>query len=403
MRVIPATVALLLSLTVSAQDAGAPPVPEAPPEPLPPSLAFMPDVSFTGTAALAAYSATSQDDIARSQAGAEDPRTNGLSLQQLELAIGKELESVFRVDGALALRGGRVEVDEAYASTLSGTLPYRFQARVGKFATRFARLNVVHPHGWELVDQPFALTRLFGPAGNRAVGMELVHTIPLDWGPFVEAKNKPVLEILGSVTDAGTVGATRSFAGAREGFVAQNPLHLQYTLAVLQFLALGNSSVYSGVSVAVGPNRQTDTSLTTLVAGNLQVDHRLAAVPGSTLTLQAEAFLRLRALANDVLWRDWSGVASVAWRSGEHWGAAVRYELGTPARGPGDTFVVDFLDPYWTANRHRASASLTYWPNESTRVRAQLSLDFPRWEHQPLVAVFLTFAFAIGTHRLGVR
>lgn len=363
-------------------------------------LALTPDLAFVADFALAAFSAPTAAEAARWEGGAQDPRASGFNLQQLELAFGKELKPLFRVDGALVFRRGRFDVDEAYATTLGDALPYAIHARIGKLATRVSRLNIAHAHTWDFVDQPFSLTRFFGPLGNRAVGLELSHVVPLDRGPFVRALVKPYLELVGSVTDAGAAGATRSFAGEAEGFSVRSPLDLQYTLAALQQLVPSSStSVVWQLSMASGPNAAAELSRSTVFGGDLQVDWRPSSWGGSSkLTLLAEGLLRVRDLGTEML-RDWTGYASLGWRS-PAWGMALRYELGTPARGGAGGAASDALDPDWIANRHRFSGSVTVWPTELARIRAQLSLDFPRWQTQPNLAGFVAFEFAVGAHEL---
>jgi hypothetical protein len=113
---------------------------------------------------------------------------------------------------------------------------------------------------------------------------------------------------------------------------------------------------------------------------------------------QAEMLLRTRDLTEGQLLRDWSGYALVSWDFREQWAAALRYELGTPARGRGGVLADDYLDPYWTRGRQRVAGSVTYRPNEFSRFRAQLSADFAGWEDQPNVAGFVAFEFSIGAH-----
>jgi hypothetical protein len=62
-------------------------------------------------------------------------------------------------------------------------------------------------------------------------------------------------------------------------------------------------------------------------------------------------------------------------------------------RNPGD-----YLDPYWTDRRHRASANVTFWPSEFSRIRLQGSADVIGWESRTNLAVFLAFEVAIGAH-----
>jgi hypothetical protein len=143
------------------------------------------------------------------------------------------------------------------------------------------------------------------------------------------------------------------------------------------------------------PQRDTDVWGTDLylkfrpISGGTDGSH-------TVVSLQAEALYRRRQVPDAVL-ADVSGYAQVLWRFAQRWGVAGRYEYGSAADSVvGDAD--DALDPEWTRGRHRVSGNVTFWPTEFSRLRAQLSVDDPRWMPDPIVAAFVAVELAVGAH-----
>ncbi|HET6610953.1 MAG TPA: zinc-regulated TonB-dependent outer membrane receptor, partial [Kofleriaceae bacterium] len=340
-----------------------------------------PDISLILDVALASFS-----DDAPLQAGDHDPKASGFSLQQAELALTRAVDPYFKVNANIVFTEEGVEVEEAYGSTLA--LPWNLKARVGKFLTQAGRINPTHPHTWAFVDQPFILSRLFGGEGNSGVGAELSYLTPLPW----------YVEIIGSMTDAAGAESARSFYGATDLGVS-SPVDLQATLAIKQFFDVSpNWSVLWGLSALTGPNSTGPDNRTDIAATDLYIKYRPITHQSYTIvSLQAEWFFRRRGLGADRL-IDQGGYAQLFYRFAKEWGAAARYELGTPAKDSAGDVGADYLDPEWTAARHRVTAALTFWPTEFSRIRAQGSVDLPQWRDDPIWAGFLAFEFSIGAH-----
>jgi hypothetical protein len=152
------------------------------------------------------------------------------------------VDPYFRFDANIVFALDGVEVEEAYATTLD--LPWQLQARAGQFLTRFGRLNATHPHSWDFVDQPFALTRVFGGEGNRGLGVELSWLTPLPW----------YVELLASTTQLAGEETARSFR-RDDDLEVNGLLDFEYVTALKQFFPLGdNWSLAWGLSGAFGPN-----------------------------------------------------------------------------------------------------------------------------------------------------
>jgi len=320
------------------------------------------------------------------QTGGHDPQRTGFNLQQLELAIGRTVDPYFRFDGNIVFAQFGVEIEEAYATTLS--LPAQLQVRAGQFLTRFGRINPTHVHSWDFVDQPLAVGRIFGSEGNRGLGAELSWLAPLPW----------YAELVGSATSANGQATARSFYGNRDLGV-RSPLDLQLTGALKQFFEISEDvSILWGLSAASGPNPAGNQTFTHVYGTDLYVKYRPLRDTGwMSLALQAEANWRRRQVVGDVL-SDVTGYAQVVYRWHQQWSAAVRTEVGAPAVGLSGQVVSDPLDPSWTDVRHRHSANLTFYPTEFSRIRLQGSMDVPTWEDRPRYAAFLAFEVVVGAH-----
>ncbi|NMO18994.1 zinc-regulated TonB-dependent outer membrane receptor [Pyxidicoccus fallax] len=340
------------------------------------------DLSFILDVAAAGFS--SKEPL---QGGAHDPTRNGFNLQQLELSIGSVVDPYFRFDSNIVFSQFGVEIEEAYGTTLA--LPYNLQVRAGQFLTRFGRINPTHPHAWDFVDQPFAASRIFGGEGNRGLGTELSWLTPLPW----------YVELIGSLTDASGEATARSFLGS-SGDRVLSPLDLQALGAVKQFFPLTDDlSLMWGLSAATGPNPTGYRNRTDIFGTDIYLRYRPITDGGNPtlITFTAEGYYRRRQVPDDVL-TDFNTYAQAAWRFDQRWATALRYELGTPARGENGAEVTDPLDPDWTEDRQRISANVTFWPTEFSRLRLQGATDRVGWRESPDYSVFLALELVTGAH-----
>jgi hypothetical protein len=340
-----------------------------------------PDLSFIADFALAYFS---EDE--HLQSGGHDPRENGFNLQQLELSVGAAVDPYFRFDSNIVFSLFGVELEEAHATTLA--LPAQLQLRAGLFLTRFGRINPMHPHAWDFVDQPFAIGRVFGAEGNRGLGTELSWLSPLPW----------YVEVVVSVTDAGGEGTARSFYGA-EDLGVESPFDLQYTAALKQFFPLGDDwSLAWGLSAATGPNPTGRDNRSEVYGSDVYLKWRpITFQSDQYVALHSEWLYRRRQVPEAVL-QDVNGFASVVFRFARRWAVAGRYEYGSPAVDVGFDEVPDYLDPEWQGGRTRVSLDTTFWPTEFSRLRLQGSADVPEWANEPIWATFLALEVVIGAH-----
>lgn len=359
-----AAAALVLGLPampVLAQTPAAPSSPELvalPPAPPRPGGLMNPELGLVLDTALAGYS-----DPAPLPGGAHDPQGPGFSLQLLELTAGAAVDPYWRFDSALLFSAHGAEIEEAYGTTTA--LPFNLQARAGQFLTRFGRFNATHPHAWDFVDQPLVFTKFFGGEGNRGPGAELSWLMPWPWyAEWVIAGNQ--------------------VAGEEPADGSEPPAGVQLTGALKQFWPLGEDwSVAWGLSAAQGG----PVAGTELYGSDLYLKYRPVEAGRGSLALHAEVLARRRAgLAGDM-----GGLVGLTWRLDPSWSLGARYELvGGVANDP--------AAPEWTGDRQRATAQVTWWASEFSRLRLQGSADMPSWRSGPVYAVFLTSELVVGAH-----
>jgi hypothetical protein len=190
----------------------------------------------------------------------------------------------------------------------------------------------------------------------------------------------------------------RSFFGA-EDLGVESPLSLLYVAAVKQFHPLSdNWSLSWGISSALGPNSTGRDNRTDVYGTDLYIKYRPITEQSFTVvSLQTEWFYRRRQVPERLL-QDINGYAELFWRFQERFATAARYEYGSAVVDADfEVFESDPLDPDWTRARHRASANITFFPTEFSKLRLQASRDIPRWR-DGIWAAFLAAEVALGAH-----
>ena len=363
-------------------DRAAAPPPPAPPPSIPvPNVvaravaAMNPAISFIADFALAAFSSDNR------QIGGHDPYQNGFNLQALEMSASADVDPYFRFDAHIVFGHDGVEVEEAYATTHA--LPGNLQVRAGQFLTRFGRINASHPHTWDFVDQPLVIGKMMGGDGNRGLGAEISWLTPLPW----------YTELVVSESQAGGASTAASFFGP-DDLGVKNLADLETTIAVKQFHALSPDwSLAMGLSAALGPNPTFRGAESVVVGGDLYLKYRpITRQSATVVSLTAEVLSRRRETVHGIL-ADSGLYAQLVWRFAERWTTGARYDFVTGVRG-------DYIaaDQDWVSARHRATADLTFYPTEFSRLRVQGSADVPTWLSTPIYAAFLALEVAVGAH-----
>ena len=337
-----------------------------------------PSVSVIADLALAWFSSGEHH-----QRGGHDPTETGFNLQQLELSFQAAVDPYFRFDANIVFSLFGVEVEEAYGTTLS--LPWNLQVRAGQFLTRFGRLNNTHPHSWDFADQPLLHGKLFGGDGQRGLGIELSALLPLPW----------YVEVVTTAMMAGGGATMRSFFG-NDGGEVDNVDDLFYLVALKQFFDLSRDwSLAWGMSAAFGPNATGRGNRSEIYGTDLYLKWRPITYGSyQAISLQTEWMLRRRQVPGGVL-QDFGGYAQLVWRLARRWAVGLRYDFLSGVRD-------DYLDPEEGDHEHRATAAVTFWPTEFSRLRLQYSADLPRWRpggfEDTVHALFLTLELVAGAH-----
>lgn len=333
-----------------------------------------PDMALILDTALAAFSVDEP-----LQGGGHDPTRSGFNFQQLELSIRSNVDPYFRFDANLVFSPFGVEVEEAYASTLS--LPLGLKARAGQFLTRLGRLNGTHPHAWSFVDQPIVLSKFVGGEGNRGLGAELAWLTPLPW----------YSELFFSANNADGECCARSYYGA-DDLGVHSPADLMLTGAFKQFFTLGDDlGILWGLSTQLGPNPSGQGNHSALVGTDLYLKYQPGkSIRRSSLALTLELLQRSRQLPG-VLLIDYGGYLQLVWQATPHLETGIRAERVTGLEA-------DPLDPDWTTARSRYSAQVTWKPSHFSRLRLQGSVDWPEWLESPVYAGILALEVTAGAH-----
>jgi hypothetical protein len=332
--------------------------------------AAVPDIALILDFALAAFS-----DDEPLETGDHDPSETGFNLQQLEMSLGSNVDPYFRLDANLVFSLEGVEVEEAYATTLS--LPLDLQVRAGQFLTRFGRINPTHPHSWSFVDQPLVIGKFLGPDGSRGLGAETSWLSPLPW----------YVELVASATQPESEHEDVSAAEEEARGGIHDAGDLVYTLALKQFFPFGPDwSLSWGLSAQLGPSEAEHR--TDIYGTDLYLRWRpTKSTDRTAVSLQAEALYRRRDESGEQL-SDWGGYAQLVWDVDPEWQVGARYER------------VSGLDedPEWPDVRQRTSVQATWLPSHFSRLRLQGEYDRPAWRDEPIWAGFLALEVVAGAH-----
>ena len=388
-----------------ARELGAPPpAPTAPPSRAPAPLTLVSSASGKNYLnlsldALVAGGASTEPDVPTLEPGGHDPAQRGFTVQNVEMVLEGAVDPYFRGQANVILfitpeGETEVELEEAFATTSS--LPHNLQVKVGQYFTEFGRLNPMHPHTWDFVDQPLANGRMFGPDGLRSAGVRISWLMPT---PFYSEAYLSVQNGHGeTLTSFGSVAGETVFGRPIKDRPVQS---LDDLLTVPRYAAsfdlTGSQTILVGASAAYGPNgagQEGDTRIHGADAfWKWKPPRANRGFP--FVKVQAEWMARsyhasaAPALAADTF-HDHGAYAQVVWGFRPMWTVGARYD--TVGGDPGD----DPLDPAHES-RHRASANLTWFPTEYSKIRFQYDLD-GREVSRDAHSVWLQFEFLLGAH-----
>ncbi|MEZ4700450.1 MAG: hypothetical protein R2834_08975 [Rhodothermales bacterium] len=141
--------------------------------------------------------------------------------------------------------GYEFELEEAFLTTLS--LPFRLQARAGKFRSAFGKINRLHPHALPYIDTPSVYANFLGDEGLNDQGLSVSWLLP----------NPRFFQDL-------TVEVTRG-PGENVSYVKSDSDRLLYVGHLKNFWDLSaDATLEVGFSGAAGPN---EAGFTTWLGG----------------------------------------------------------------------------------------------------------------------------------------
>lgn len=378
--------------------------------------------------ALVAAGASTASDIEKLQLGGHDPKQRGFTVQNLEAVFDGKVDPYFRGQANVVLQidphgDTTIEAEEAYLETMA--LPWNLQARAGQFFSEFGRLNPMHPHTWDFVDQPLVNGRFFGEDGLRSAGARLSWLVPT---PFYSELFLAVQNSQG--------GTAFSFRNGHEGepFLGRPssergvkaPGDLLFVPRYVASFNLSDSqTLVAGASAAVGPNSSGSNTGTQIYGVDLfwkwKPAHQHAGFP--FVTWQTEGMLRrfragafdwdrngngtadpgelldsttqLPALLPRETLTDYGVYSQVSYGFRKGWVTALRGDYVFPEK---KGLYESIASPdAGRASRWRISPNLTYYPSEYSKIRLQYNLDHRNGigdDH----SVWLQMEFLLGAH-----
>jgi hypothetical protein len=368
---------------------------------------------------LFAAGGSTASDIGALQGGAHDPSQRGFTVQNIEATFDGVVDPYLRAQASLIYQispagESTFEVEEAFMESLS--LPGNLQLKAGQFFTEFGRLNAMHPHAWDFVDQPLVNSRFLGGDGLRNPGVRLSWLVPTPYYSelFLAVQNSQG-ETAASFRDGdGTVDTARHGRILNPGGVrALNDLLFtpRYTAS---FELSGNQTLLVGASGAFGPN---STGRRTEIYGldafwkwkpanhhggfpfvSWQTEAMLRRYKAGAFTEDSHADLNGDGVFDSVpreLLTDYGLYSQVAWGFRRGWVAGLRGDYVTRARN--GAYESIFGTDAQRDTRWRVSPSLTWMPSDFSKIRLQYNYD-RRSNIGTDHSIWLQFEFLLGAH-----
>ncbi len=365
---------------------------------------------YLDTAFAAGLSTEEGETLEALQGGDHDPRQNGFTVRTVDLSIAGGFDPYFDAFANVAFfldpEGETViELEEAFLQTQSPAgIP---ELRAGQFFTEFGLSNPVHIHDKDWLDQPFVLTRFFGPDGLRGPGARVA---------WRSAETSPFTALVGVQNARGETAA--SFLSSDELFeelpiggvaFAEQDVDglddLLYHARLSKVFERGENSFGVGISGLYGPNASGDDGETYIIGGD--VFARIALQGEQALTLQGEFLYRDYKTdnANEADgfagedFEDYGFYAQTLYDFNAAWSAGLRLGYGS---GDGES-VGDFgdrdADPF-RADRYRLSPLLVWNFAPTARLSLQYNYDDSDFlSDDDAHSVWLGLNWAIGAGR----
>jgi len=241
----------------------------------------------------------------------EGDRNLDMEVHEVETAFKSVVDPYARADVYLAIghEDGEFEfeLEEAYVTSLA--LPFRLQARAGKFRNTFGRINRIHPHALPFIDVPAVYANFLGEEGLNDQGLSVSWLVP-HHAFFQEL----------------TVEVTRG-PGESESFVTSEENRFLYTGHLRNFWDLTeNASLELGLSGVAGPNEFNETT----VLGGVDLTYKWKPLRLNTyrsFTLQAEGIVSDRTLPSGRSITSYGMYGMAMYQLSRRWHAILRYDF----------------------------------------------------------------------------
>ena len=363
------------------------------------------NISFDGQFNLAGSSAR---DVSRIEVGDHDPQQRGFNARNSEIALDGAVDPYFEGFANIVLKLNNdneteIEIEEAFMQTTN--LPFGLQVKAGQFFNSFGRLNSMHPHTWDFVDDALVHGRLLGSDGLRGVGAQISWTLPVPWySQLILAAQNGRGNTGYSFRNPGQDGVffgrrtTDREARGLQDFVYVPRLENSFNLSDTQ-------TVLVGVSGAFGSNETGAHSRTQIYGSDLLYKWKSPRAEGGFpfVKWQTEAMYRRFEAGRGIdqsfpvaeTFHDWGMYSQVLWGFKKGWVAGIR---GDYLHMTDSEFTNDDL----RQSRSRISANLTYYPTEFSKLRLQYNHDMLEENEflggRDVDSVFLQFEFILGAH-----
>jgi hypothetical protein len=356
--------------------------------------------------ALVAAGYSTAKDIETLQPGGHDPKQRGFTVQNLELTLDGKVDPYFRGQANIILQidpegETAIEVEEAFLETIA--LPWNLQAKAGHYFTEFGRLNPMHPHTWDFVDQPLVNGRFLGADGLRNPGARLSWLAPTPfYSEFLLGVQNSQGETAFSFRDSHEDELVFGRPAVETRVKSFGDLIFAPRYAASFELAEAHT-VLLGASAALGPNatgRDTDTQIYGLDLF-YKWKPRTHSKGFPFVTWQTEWMYRRYeaaayagdadnpALPSETL-RDWGIYSQLSYGFRPGWVASLRGDYVT-----GDEAAFE-PDPD-RDTRWRLSPALTFYPSEFSKICLQYNYD-DRENIGVDHSIWVQFEFLLGRH-----
>jgi hypothetical protein len=166
---------------------------------------------------------------------------NGFNLNYAEFGISADVDPYWSLNSIFHLSEYSLEIEEAYVTSTFGN---GFNLKFGKFYSMFGRLNRLHPHSWNFIDNPLIYGTIFGTHNLLEQGLSISYVPETD---FFLVANFELLE----GENENSFGKDGFSAGDFEVEEDKNPLislSLKSSFDVGDLIVLGGLSYLKGVS-----------------------------------------------------------------------------------------------------------------------------------------------------------